>query len=84
MKSAAARRDPHLAIRHVAVDDDLAAVAAVDLEDAVVQAPVDVGVGASSAASSASPMAASVRSAAAMNADSVSMPVKMVRAQFPC
>ncbi len=45
----------------LAIDDDLAAVAAVDLEDAVVQAPVDVGVAVASAASSAAPIAASVR-----------------------
>src|SRR5512132_2748727 len=45
MKAAAACGDPDFTIRYVAVDDDLAADATVDLEDAVVQAPVDVGVG---------------------------------------
>ena len=74
VKAAGACRDPHLAVRHVAVDDDLAAVTAVDLEDAVVQAPVDVGVADSRAPHRApSPMAASVRSAAAMNSLSVIM-----------
>ena len=39
------RRHPDLAIGHVPVDDQLAAVLALDLEDAVVQRPVDVDVG---------------------------------------
>ena len=44
MEAAAARGDPDLAIADVPVDDELAPVLALDLEDAVVQAPVDVGI----------------------------------------
>jgi hypothetical protein len=43
MKAAASGRDPDLAIRHVTVDDDLAAIGALDLENAVLQRPIQVG-----------------------------------------
>src|SRR5512132_2153005 len=41
VKSARSRRDPDLAIRDVAVDDELAVRAAIDFQNAVVEAPVD-------------------------------------------
>src|SRR5678815_3222468 len=44
MEATGARGDPQLAVGRVAVDDHLAAVLARDLEDAVDEAPVDVGV----------------------------------------
>src|SRR5581483_2618291 len=45
VKAARARGDPQLAIGNVTIEDQLAAVLAFDLENAIVQAPVEIDVG---------------------------------------
>jgi hypothetical protein len=68
--AAGTRRHPDLAIGHVAVHDHLAA-RAVDREDAVVLAPVDVGVALVGRVVERGPIDASSASAEAMNSVSV-------------